>query len=161
MKKWEFTKRRGNLKIYGYHPTPETPKGAVVVSGPDGSSLEAWFGPTPAFPDEWIEWRDQGTAACMNAAGGTAGWIEDLKVSRGMRGKGLGTALLEAALEELHELGVDHVWLFAGPESERWMAPLLRFYRRHGFDQALPECGDKRVMVLQLDRVEELKSTER
>jgi ribosomal protein S18 acetylase RimI-like enzyme len=55
-----------------------------------------------------------------------SGWIGNLLVRREWRGKGLGTALLQRALEQLDEAGTQTVWLTAS-ESGR---PL---YERRGF----------------------------
>lgn len=57
------------------------------------------------------------------------GWIEQLYLAPGHTGRGLGTALLQAALAQLRQQGCDSVqlWCFAANQGAR------RFYERHGF----------------------------
>lgn len=56
----------------------------------------------------------------------TSGWIGNLIVAEGGRGRGLGEALFSKALEALHGSGVRTVWLTASKMGR----PL---YERHGF----------------------------
>lgn len=58
-----------------------------------------------------------------------AGELETLSVLAGERGKGTGTALLEAVRAELGELGVVELSLHAMPTNR----DAIRFYERHGF----------------------------
>jgi len=58
-----------------------------------------------------------------------AGEIETLSVLEGERGQGTGTALLEAAREELGKLGIRELSLHAIATN----AEAIRFYERHGF----------------------------
>jgi len=57
------------------------------------------------------------------------GWIEQLYLAPGHTGRGLGAALLHAALAQLRQRGCDSVqlWCFAANHGAR------RFYERHGF----------------------------
>lgn len=152
MPKWDFERTRDNLRIRGTYPVPGSPRGTLVVEGPSGAGLEAWFGPTPAFPDEWIEWRDPDTAECMRREDGNIGWIEFFRVPKHLRGRGVGAMILERALLELRALGVETVWLFAAPEAPQWKEFLTRFYKTHGF-QVSPDCGENgNAMVLRFDR---------
>lgn len=57
---------------------------------------------------------------------GTGGWIGNLIVERGSRGRGVGARLMERALDELVTDGVETVWLTASPAGR----PL---YERMGF----------------------------
>jgi len=63
--------------------------------------------------------------------------IHDLAVHEGKRGKGLGTAILEASCEEANHMGADCIRLCVEPNSwvEKW-------YKRHGFK----ETGENEVI---------------
>ena len=58
---------------------------------------------------------------------GTSGWIGNLVVSKDLRGKGIGSALMGKALAALLEAGARTVWLTAS-EAGRFI------YERLGFD---------------------------
>ena len=58
------------------------------------------------------------------------GIIENLYVTERHRGNGIGTALLEAAVDSLHEGGADRIALDVLAANERARA----FYRDHGFE---------------------------
>jgi ribosomal protein S18 acetylase RimI-like enzyme len=60
---------------------------------------------------------------------GMRGWIEDVVVDQGERGKGIGEALTRAALELARELGVKTVDLTSRPSREA----ANRLYQRVGF----------------------------
>ncbi len=61
--------------------------------------------------------------------GGTVGWIEELYVRPGWRGRGIGSALLDATLERARELGWRAMELEVVAGHERAAA----LYLRHGF----------------------------
>ena len=67
----------------------------------------------------------------------SAAVIHDLAVHEGKRGKGLGTAILEASCEEANQMGADCIRLCVEPNSwvEEW-------YKRHGFK----ETGENEVI---------------
>ncbi len=60
---------------------------------------------------------------------GVRGWIEDVVVDQGTRGKGVGEALTRAALDRAKELGVKTVDLTSRPSREA----ANRLYQRVGF----------------------------
>jgi ribosomal protein S18 acetylase RimI-like enzyme len=59
-----------------------------------------------------------------------AGEIETLSVLAGERGRGTGTALLEAVRHELDALDISELSLHAAPMNN----DAIRFYERHGFN---------------------------
>lgn len=63
------------------------------------------------------------------AEGARSAWIEDVVVSRGWRGRGVGTSLLAALLEWGRSRGATRAQLLA----DRTNAPALDFYRRLGW----------------------------
>jgi len=73
----------------------------------------------------------RGAVRAMGAHGvdNGVGWIEQLYVAPGFNGQGLGSALLQRALAELHAAGAHPVrlWCFQANTGAR------RFYERHGF----------------------------
>jgi GNAT superfamily N-acetyltransferase len=74
-------------------------------------------------------------------AGGTA-LINELVVAEGVRGRGIGGKLVEAAISEARRLGMDEVEV--GTEIEN--AAARSFYRRVGFDREYVLLG------MELDR---------
>ncbi len=68
-------------------------------------------------------------AMAAHAVDNGCGWIEQLYVEPGFTGRGLGEALLQRALAELHAAGAHPVrlWCFEANTGAR------RFYERHGF----------------------------
>ncbi len=61
----------------------------------------------------------------------TRGLLSNIYVRPAYRGRGIGTALLEAAEDSLAERGVDTMLLEVMAENEA----ARRFYRRHGYDE--------------------------
>lgn len=75
-----------------------------------------------------------GDLLCGFAAVGYAPWnrrltIEDIEVSPGHRGRGIGRALMECAERFACERGAEHLWL----EVSSVNAPAVHAYRRMGF----------------------------
>ena len=70
-------------------------------------------------------------------------------------GQGYGKQLLEAALQELHEMGFDDVYLWVLEENRR----ARRFYEKNGFafsgETAQAKIGGKTLTELQYRRVRE------
>lgn len=67
-------------------------------------------------------------------AAATGGWlhIQELSVARGAQRRGLGTALLHAAIMAAPALGCARLSL----TTDRWLAWNAPFYARHGFAEA-------------------------
>ncbi len=63
------------------------------------------------------------------AEGGPVVWSEDLIVKREYRGKGVGMALMEAAIQFARERGMSRITLLTDSDNEK----AIRFYERHGF----------------------------
>jgi N-acetylglutamate synthase-like GNAT family acetyltransferase len=70
---------------------------------------------------------DEVVGGAAVAGFGTTGWIGALGVASRVRRRGIGTALTEACVARLHELGARTVLLFATPAG-------LPVYRRVGFE---------------------------
>ncbi|MGR4879793.1 GNAT family N-acetyltransferase [Streptomyces sp. LARHCF249] len=75
-----------------------------------------------------------GGRVCGFAAVGYAAWnrrltIEDIEVSPGHRGRGIGRALIECAADFARERGAERLWL----EVSSVNAPAVHAYRRMGF----------------------------
>ncbi|MET9322272.1 GNAT family N-acetyltransferase [Streptomyces sp. NPDC003038] len=75
-----------------------------------------------------------GGRLCGFAAVGYSAWnrrltIEDIEVSPGDRGRGIGRALMECAAAFARERGAEHLWL----EVSSVNAPAVHAYRRLGF----------------------------
>lgn len=64
---------------------------------------------------------------------GRSGWIGNLLVRSGERGRGIGTALFRQALDVLRQEGVDTVWLTASADGRR-------LYERSGFQSCDRIC---------------------
>lgn len=67
--------------------------------------------------------------ATSTALGGTVALLEDMVVLPERRGKGLGSRLLEAAIDLALSLGCRRITLLTDRSNE----PAQRFYGRHGF----------------------------
>lgn len=63
------------------------------------------------------------------AMGGRAALLEDMVVDPSVRGEGVGSLLLSAAIERAARLGCRRITLLTDAENAR----AQRFYRRHGF----------------------------
>jgi GNAT superfamily N-acetyltransferase len=63
------------------------------------------------------------------AEGARSAWIEDVVVADGLRGKGIGAALLAALLDWARDRGATRAQLLA----DRANVPALEFYRRLGW----------------------------
>ncbi|MEU9034016.1 GNAT family N-acetyltransferase [Streptomyces sp. NPDC048352] len=85
---------------------------------------------------------DSRTFVAVAADGGLAGFaavsyspwnrrltVEDIEVAPKHRGRGVGRALMDLAVDFAHERGADHVWL----EVSNVNAPAIHAYRRMGF----------------------------
>ncbi len=89
----------------------------------------------------WVAAAPQPCGFLLAAA--TAGWlhIQELSVARDAQGRGLGAALLQAAIAAAPALRCARLSL----TTDRWLAWNAPFYARHGFaevaahDPALPE----------------------
>lgn len=68
------------------------------------------------------------------ADGEDTAYLCAFRVRREYRGQGLGTRLMQAALEELKSEGFRHATIGAGEERN------LRLYRRMGFTREIKEC---------------------
>lgn len=70
--------------------------------------------------------------ACMaryRVVSGDKGWIEDVVVHSGYRGKGIGRSLMELLLQRARELGLTEVLLFTGKQR----LPAIGLYETLGF----------------------------
>ncbi len=76
--------------------------------------------------------RRLGLAACIRSAPGVV-QLNDLRVNERFRRRGVGSALLEATLAALPELGVSHVDACTTPGDRHENPKLLGWYRAHGF----------------------------
>ncbi len=70
------------------------------------------------------------------AEGGPAGWVEDVVVAREWRGRGLGTALLDAAARWAASRGARRLQLLADGGN----APALAFYAARGWEATALTC---------------------
>lgn len=66
------------------------------------------------------------------ALGGRVALLEDMVVDIGYRGKGMGTALLDAAIDLAEHAGCQRITLL----TDRTNEAAQRFYRRHGFNHS-------------------------
>jgi len=78
------------------------------------------------------------------AEGGPAGWVEDVVVTEGHRGLGLGSALLEAAAAWAAEQGARRLQLLADGGN----APALGFYAARGWARTELICLRQRVSAV-------------
>ena len=139
-------------------PSPASPAAAVWPVGTrleDWSAAtaprfhavyHAAFRERPGFPgwtaEEWIEGVDEdgfrpewsvlasvpgiGDAGFVTAADG---WIDQVGVVPGARGRGIGAALVTEALNRMRPDGASHAWLNVNVDN-----PAARLYRRLGFE---------------------------
>jgi len=63
------------------------------------------------------------------ALGARVALLEDMVVSPSMRGSGVGSRLLEQAIQTAHSSGCKRITLLTDHDNE----PAQRFYQRHGF----------------------------
>lgn len=72
------------------------------------------------------------TLAWYDAPSGRKAWVEDVAVDAAMRGRGIGGALVRAALTHAAQIGAGRVMLTSNPTREAARA----LYRRMGFEEA-------------------------
>jgi mycothiol synthase len=107
---------------------------------------DAAFRERPGFPgwtaEEWIEgvaedgfhpqWSVLASVPGIGDAGfvtATDGWIDQVGVVPGARGRGIGAALVTEALTRMRADGASHAWLNVNVDN-----PAHRLYRRLGFE---------------------------
>lgn len=66
------------------------------------------------------------------AEGGPAGWLEDMVVRPDRRGAGLGSRLLQKAIDYARSHGCSRITLL----TDKVNAGAIRFYGRHGFTES-------------------------
>jgi ribosomal protein S18 acetylase RimI-like enzyme len=66
------------------------------------------------------------------ACGGKAAWLEDMVVHPAQRGKGVGSKLLQAAIELAQQQGCLRITLLTDHSNNA----AIRFYQRHGFEES-------------------------
>jgi ribosomal protein S18 acetylase RimI-like enzyme len=69
----------------------------------------------------------------------TSGWIHDIFLDESARGHGLGKALLDAAIQALHELGAPIIKLAVSPKNET----ARRLFEKVGFRATMHEMTFK------------------
>lgn len=116
------------------------PAGGDFIASSPGGHLLAFFMTGEEAWGRAMESRQPRHAECYRTIP-MVGFIDEISVKKDSRKKGVGSALLVAALEKFKELGVRHVYLRAVPERPEWLLDLLRFYWRYGFDIA-KDCID-------------------
>ncbi len=70
--------------------------------------------------------------SCSTALGGRVAWLEDLVVMPEFRDKGLGSALIEQAVDSARQSGCLRITLLTDHDNLRGQD----FYRRHGFERS-------------------------
>ncbi len=116
------------------------PAGGDFIASTDEGHLLAFFMTGEEAWARAMENRQPRHAECYRTMP-MVGFIDEIIVKKNFRRKGVGSALLVAALEKFKDLGVRQVYLRAVPERPEWMVDLLRFYWRYGFDIA-KDCLD-------------------
>jgi ribosomal protein S18 acetylase RimI-like enzyme len=80
-------------------------------------------------------------------------WLDEMKVAREERGRGIGSELMKTALDVLVENGVRYAVLSPRPERPDDLERLLRFYEGFGFQEVREFEGEplwSPLMVLDL-----------
>lgn len=95
--------------------------GTVLVAEIDGQIAGYVF--AGVEPESWKEIRPE------------AGYVHDLVVDEGHRRGGIGTALLNAAVEWFRARGIGRVMLWTAPQNER----AQRLFKRAGFQATMLE----------------------
>jgi len=92
-----------------------------------------------------LVWREQGRVigTVIGAWDGLRGWIYHLAVTGPRRGRGIGTALLEAAEARLKELGVGQINLMVYEEN----AAAHAFYLARGYQRSPAKVVRKRLSL--------------
>ncbi len=76
------------------------------------------------------------------------GYIEDLDVGKQYRRKGFGKQLMQAALQDLQELGCEEVGLGAKPDEEKYFSKLVAFYEQFGFHADEDDSGMDNAIIM-------------
>lgn len=79
-------------------------------------------------------------ARCIKRTGWPAAYIYVIEVTSQSRGRGIGSAILLAALTACRERGIVNVFLHASPETG-YTRQLISFYEEHGF-KISSSCDD-------------------
>lgn len=108
----------------------------------DGDSfLEAVILPSVDLSGEFSDTARLRVAACIGREGLT-GYVVHLWIAQSRRRQGLGTRMMEMAIDTFHRLGARSAVLRAIYTNPRDRDALLRFYRRLGFE-APPGCQEE------------------
>jgi putative acetyltransferase len=89
----------------------------------------------------WSAWEEGALQACgaLKDLGDGDAELKSLRTTRAVRGRGLGTAVLQHLLSVAIDLGYRQVLLETG--SQEFFAPARRLYARHGFTVCAPFGG--------------------
>jgi GNAT superfamily N-acetyltransferase len=121
---------------------PETVSVGHIIVESDAGHLRGLVGERNVLARH-LEDRFPRLARCIERSGWPAAYIEVLEVTKEERGRGVGRALLEAALGRLGEAGVRYVFLHADADPG-WQQELIWFYEGSGFKE-MAGCQDEEV----------------
>jgi ribosomal protein S18 acetylase RimI-like enzyme len=110
---------------------------------PHAGEDRAWFAAAlERNPTCVLVWRDQGRVigTVIGAWDGLRGWLYHLAVTEAHRGRGIGTALLQAAEARLKEVGVRQINIMVYDEDPQARA----FYLARGYEHSPVQVVRKR-----------------
>jgi len=89
-----------------------------------------------AFSDGPPHAVGMGALAWYRVASGAKGWIEDVVVAEGFRGRGIGSLVVGYLIDRARELGMQAVYLTSNPQRQA----ANRLYQRLGFVRRDTNC---------------------
>ena len=85
-----------------------------------------------------------GSVGCHRIDGGTEAWLHRLYVKPSLKRKGIGTALLKTAENEMFKRGINVVHVHLGEPEEQWYESYA-FYPKHGYRAYAPRYLKKEL----------------
>lgn len=86
-------------------------------------------------------------ASCIQKASGPVAFIRYLHVKTGKRSRGIGSAMLQKALQVMRENGISQAFVLASAD-EGWQEDLEKFYRENGFRMLAQRCRDNSLSFM-------------
>lgn len=124
----------------------------LEIDSPQGF-LVATLGPSKSIADMFGHEQNPARWKFLRSLKAPVAWIDSIKIRKGFRDQGMGTLLMNTALQVMAESGIRYVVLSPRPESEESRERLDNFYRRFGFTEIRAYRGKPlwwRLLILDL-----------
>jgi len=124
---------------------------------PSQGSLGARLAERETLARQMVEDNLPLVAACIRRSpSGSIGYILDLHVMESGRSRGIGSRILQKALEVMREHGILEVLVLASADDPEWQGDLEEFYKASGFRKLQDGCMDNDLVFMRASLAEEV-----